>query len=190
MASNGFQPGGQGIPAFPEEDAPQTGADYEEVARFAAFRGNTLRGTRSERDEFEFPVEGLFWSNTTDKTLDRHTAGAWVSIFGLPLDFVNPPVAGGWTTPVSQNILARRSGIAYYTFNGIRSSNAAAGAPVATVPAGYRSTVNIYGQGWGLAGAAPSVQVNYDAATNQVRLGQALVSGLAIAVTLSWPITA
>jgi len=78
VASNGFQPGGQGIPAFPEEDAPQLGADNEEVARFAAFRGNTLRGTTAEMNAFEFPVEGLWWSNTTNGGLYRFTSGAWV----------------------------------------------------------------------------------------------------------------
>lgn len=189
MASNGLQPGYGDAPAFPATDAPATGADLEELARYAQFRGNLLRGTTAEMLGYAHAATDMYWANTTDGLLYKYTVSGWVSIFALPLDFVNPTVASGWATP-SQNFLARRSGLAFFTFNATRTSAASAGAAIATVPAGYRSSVNIYGQAWGLSGAPASIQINYDAASNQVRLGQALANGQAIAGTISWPITA
>lgn len=189
MASNGTQSGFGDAPAFPEEDALQIGGDLEEVARYAQFRGNLLKGTNAEMLAYGHPTLELYWANTTDGFLYKYTTTGWISIFGLPLDFVNPTVGTGWATP-SQNFLARRSGIAFFTFNATRTAAASAGAHIATVPAGYRSTVNVYGQAWGLSGATAAIQINYDAASNQIRLGQALANGQAIAGTISWPITA
>lgn len=190
MASDGIQPGQEDAPAFSSGGALSTGPDMEELARYAKKRGNVLKGTTTAMNEFtEYAQEGVLWSNTTDDNLHRFDGTSWVPLFGLPLDAVNPPVAAGWTTPVSQNALTRRSGVAYYTFNAIRSASASAGAVITTIPAGYRSGLNVYGQAWGLSSATPAVQVSYDAATNQIRLGQALAIGQAVALTLSWPIT-
>lgn len=78
MASNGVQPGGKGAPAFPEGDALASGADLEELARLAVFRGNLLGpGTTAEMNSFGYPVEGMFWSNSQDGELYRRTSGSW-----------------------------------------------------------------------------------------------------------------
>jgi hypothetical protein len=77
MASNGVDPT-TGSPRFPETDAPQTGADYEEVADYAVFRGNTLKGTATEMNDFDYPIEGMLWSNTTDGDVYRYDGSSWV----------------------------------------------------------------------------------------------------------------
>lgn len=77
MASNGIQAGQEDAPAFPEEDALASGADLEEVSRYAKWRGNLLKGTFSAMGAFAAAVEGLFWSDITNKSLMRYDGG-WV----------------------------------------------------------------------------------------------------------------
>lgn len=77
MASNGTQSGFGDAPAFPEEDALQIGGDLEEVARYARMRGNALRGTVAQRDAYSTPEDGLLWSNTTDRALDRYNGSSY-----------------------------------------------------------------------------------------------------------------
>ena len=191
MASNGFQPGGQGIPAFPEEDAPQLGADYEEVARYAAFRGNLLRGTTEEMNTFPHPVEGLWWSNTSSGAagLYRHTSGAWR--FRFPAsdgEYVTPAVGAGWDAP-SLNRLTRAGNFAVLTFNAFRETNGAANATIVTIPVGWRqSAVPVWAFAWGLAGAPNAVQVVYDRAAHVIRSNIPLSAGHSIALTMSWPV--
>lgn len=81
MASNGVDPN-EGYPLFPETDAPQLGADYEEVAAFAAFRGNLPVGTTTERNAWAYAKEGSFWSNTTTDTIDRYDGSGWATFAG------------------------------------------------------------------------------------------------------------
>lgn len=82
MASNGLQPGHEDAAAFPEEDALASGADLEEVARYAKWRGNLIKGTTTQRLAWsdDFPsVAGVFWSDTTNGGLYvSDGAGGWV----------------------------------------------------------------------------------------------------------------
>lgn len=103
MASNGIQAGQEDAPAFPEEDALASGADLEEVSRYAKWRGNLIKGTFSVMSAFSAAVEGLFWSDITNKSLMRYDGG-WVqhgiehlgtSTSGTPLQ---TPIT---TTPVT-----------------------------------------------------------------------------------------
>lgn len=74
MASNGVNPT-TGSPLFPEEDAPAQGADLEEVAAYAAFRGNLLRLTATEMADFDYPEDGLVVLDRTNKSLMRYDGG-------------------------------------------------------------------------------------------------------------------
>lgn len=81
MASDGIQPGQEDAPAFPEEGALASGADLEEVARYAKKRGNLLKGSTTARLEWlaaRPSVAGVFWSDTTDGVLYRSDgSGGW-----------------------------------------------------------------------------------------------------------------
>lgn len=78
MASNGLQPGQEDAPAFPEDDALASGADLEEVARYAKRRGNLFKGTTTEMNA-QTAYDGAFWSNITDDTLYRGNGADWIA---------------------------------------------------------------------------------------------------------------
>lgn len=107
MASNGVDPT-TGFPLFPEEDAPQLGADLEEVAAYAVLRGNALRGTTAERDDFAYPLDGLLWSNTTTDSIDRYDGSGWVRVLRMPstaaVTFTPPNYAASGSSPVTVRI--------------------------------------------------------------------------------------
>lgn len=79
MASNGVN--AIGAPRFPETDAPQTGADLEEIANYAAFRGTRMVGPRAEMLQFAadgFVKDGDAWFNTTDSREYRGKTGVFI----------------------------------------------------------------------------------------------------------------
>lgn len=79
MASNGVN--AIGAPRFPETDAPQTGADLEEITDYAAFRGTRMVGTNAEMLQFAadgFVKDGDAWFNTTDWREYRGKGGVWI----------------------------------------------------------------------------------------------------------------
>ena len=82
MASNGVDPT-YGYPKFPESDAPQLGADLEEVAAYARYRGNRIVETAAARTAFTsagFAYKGLEWFEAdTDKTF-VHDGTNWVDM--------------------------------------------------------------------------------------------------------------
>lgn len=106
MASNGTQPGQEGAPAFPEEDAPALGVDLEEVARYAKDRGNILKGTTTQRNAFADAVEGVLWSNTTTDSIDRYTGSAWVTILGPSVPVAGPGSQTDYGTSETQIVTA------------------------------------------------------------------------------------
>ena len=84
MASNGQQPGYEDAPGYPEEDALASGADLEENARFAVWRGNHLKGTSTQRLAWsaEYPtIAGVYWSDLTNGHLYRSDgSGGWADL--------------------------------------------------------------------------------------------------------------
>lgn len=102
MASDGIQVGQEDAPAFPEEDALQTGADLEEVARYAKHRGNLLKGTFTEMNDYDHPVDGVFWSDVTNKSLMRYDGGfVQHGIEHLATDVSTSPTQGSITTTLT-----------------------------------------------------------------------------------------
>lgn len=144
MASNGTQSGFGDAPAFPEEDALQIGGDLEEVARYARFRGNAIRGTNAERDAYTDVTNGLLWSNTTTGALERYNGTSWQVVWERT-GWSTQTAANDWTANTGSNapqvsrdgvIVTWRGGM----FGGTSSSNAT------TVPTWARPTRDVRGQ--------------------------------------------
>lgn len=98
MASDDIDPT-TGAPVFLETGAPAQGADLTEVADFAVFRGNALKGTATEMADFDYPIEGLLWSDTTNKSLMRYDGGfVQHGVEHLGTDTSDSPTQGSITT--------------------------------------------------------------------------------------------
>lgn len=100
MASNGNQSGYDDAPAFPGGDAPQTGPDLEEVARYAWKRGNLLRGTNAEMNDYDHFDDGVAWADTTNSSLmvDWGSGPVQHGIEHLATDTSTSPTQGSITT--------------------------------------------------------------------------------------------
>ena len=110
MASNGVQSGQEDAPAFPEGDPPATGADYEEVARYAKFRGNSFKGTTAQRTGYAYAAEGHRWYDTTLDQEYLHDGSGWRLWHKLPTAY----------TPVLTNISGSPTITARYSIGGGR----------------------------------------------------------------------
>lgn len=185
MAASSFN-ATTGAPEYADADAPDVAVNPTEVAAFAATVGTRLIGDNAAMIAYGYAREGLLWWDTDNDSEYRHNGTTWQLVYAADSS-VSPTLGSGWT--VSANVLKRRSGIAFLDFNASRSANAAVGAVVVSIPAGYRaSSPNIYAQAWGLAGANNTIQSFYDVGAHQIKINQAVASGQAIALSMCWRI--
>lgn len=114
----------------------------------------------------------------------KYNGTAWEMIY-RPEESTTATPGSGWGTP-THNTLFRRYEWVEFRFNATRTSNLATGGTVATIPAGYRTNVQVWALAWGLSGAGVANQVYYDSASNQVKVNNALSSGQALAIYMLW----
>ena len=142
MASNGVD-ATTGAPRFPESDAPQTGADYEEVADFAATVGTRLIGTTTERNAYAYAREGLCWYDTTLDQEFIYTGSGWVSVWQDTGWVTVSSYSTGWAA-FGGGEAARwrvRNGVLHV--HGRVSGDGSSGATIFNVPAPYRHTLPV-----------------------------------------------
>lgn len=181
MASNGVD--AEGNPLFPEEDALQSGADLEEVARYARVRGNALVGTTSDRNAFGFKIDGLLWSNTTTDALERWNGTGWERVWAPPIVdqgvTLNAGYSGGPLT------VSRVSGMV--TLNGRIQATSGAATVIGSLPIGFRPPserlVQLYD------GTAGSVLCIIQTAGDLVMFGKGALAytDLRMGMAGSWP---
>jgi hypothetical protein len=106
MASNGVDPI-TGAPRFPETDAPAIGADYQEVADFAASVGSQSIGTSAARLAYPYARKGFGWYDTTLDQGFVHDGSNWllsyVPPFSSSVTFVGIYSSSG-ASPVSVRV--------------------------------------------------------------------------------------
>lgn len=114
MASNGTQAGWEGAPAFPSTDAPATGPDLQELARWAVTRGNSLKGTTAQRNSHTSSgraAEGQLWYDTTTKSGYVYTGSGWAYLYSPPenfnLSFIGPNYIPSTSSPPSGRVRNR-----------------------------------------------------------------------------------
>lgn len=135
MASNGVQSGQEGAPAFPSGDAPASGPDLEELARWSVKRGNALKGTTAERTAWAYPVTGQMWYDTTLSALMVYTGSGWGELVGAP-GASNVTLETGWQNQDQTLKVTRRAGIGFLTGRVSRASGTST--KVGTMATGYR----------------------------------------------------
>lgn len=185
MASNGVS--GIGAPRFPETDAPQTGADYEEVADYAAFRGNFMLGTAAEMWAFAaagYARVGNRWYNTTDgydyqytTTWElQHTLKLTIGSFGA--DGNATVLASGLTRDINGFVdlltTTQRTGATTYATHLI----------IGVLPVGFRPPNDWFGRAFTYGSGTPN-DVKITAASGIVELVTASPAGHTVARTVA-----
>lgn len=187
MAVNSYDPT-TGRPIFVDTDAPDIKVDPTEAAKYAADVGNrVVLANLAALDAYTYERAGLSGHALDTGVEYVHDGTGWEPLAYKPASVPNIRT-GTWDT-VSSDEVSRVGRFVTYRFNARRiTGTLAAGGAIANVPVGYRGLKNVWGFAWGLGGAASSLQIYLDAASNQVKINQALTVNQSIALSLTWEI--
>jgi len=167
--------------AIRQDTSPNVASQAERDALFPA----PVQGNRVYRVDLGL-TEGYFETfNASSNPGGRPTPGWQVAYAGERFGVAT--VAGGWKTP-SVNRLILRGGWVSFMFNAFRSTDAVAGNSIGNIPVPFRSSVNVWTQAWGLAGASGTLQTYFDTATGDVKLNQPMKANQSIALYTVWPL--
>lgn len=177
-------------PRYDPNGVPADAADLTEVAAYAALVGNLKVLTSAQRVALTGPDRwvGLYVEETDTGLLWKYTAGGWVMVLPSSGDQTVTPVVQAGFSPPSVNALDSRAGIAFLSFNAVRSAGSAVGQYVVAIPPGFRGDRNVWTHAWGLSGAASAIQCYYDVGVHMIRMQQVLTTGQSIALSMNWPV--
>lgn len=183
--------GAKNQPYFLATGAPAIDVDPGLVSDYAAKVGNHKVGLATDRAALtgKDVWDGLSFTETdTGKTYQYLASWSGWNLIGTRSGSVTITLATGWAAP-SINSFTVQAGWATWSFNGACTSAKAAFAAIATIPSQYAAPATQWITAWGAGGAAPQIQVWFDANTNVVKLGnQPLTVNQSLAFVMSWPL--
>lgn len=184
MASNGTDLT-LGYPKFPETDAPETGADYEEVARFAAIGPTCRPASAAERAALSGPAarEGVLTIDTSTGVIYQRRSGAWLEVHVPDTGWISlGTLNSGWTATVPAQVRVKNGMVSY---SGQLSSTGVGSSPFTTLlpPIARPSLTHAF-----LAvTTAASLRNAYIAPTGYIDLGAGAVAGIILSAIPSHP---
>lgn len=135
--TNGAGP--EGSPQF--NNTPQTVADLNRERDLIVERGNSRKGTASQRTALTV-VNGQSFMDSTDSNLYAGIGGSWVPIAGNPVLGVLGHSSG--VTPGGSEVLRKDfQGVVQGRWSGTYTSALADGSTIGSLPSGFRPAVTI-----------------------------------------------
>lgn len=184
MASNGIDPT-LGYPKFPDTDAPDIGADSEEVGAFAA-RGPTCRpASAAERAALTGPAarEGVLTIDTSTGVIYQRRSGAWLEVHLPDTGWISlGALSAGWTETIPAKY--RVKGGAVYFSGRLSSTGAGSGPFTGLLPVGARPASN---HDFLAMTTVASLRNAYVAPTGYMDLGAGAVAGIILSAIPPYP---
>jgi hypothetical protein len=128
------------------------------------------------------------WLNTSPRVWNVYRS--WLGKVSTPAETGSATLTTMITfTSVPTLTLHKTGGVAIFRFNGTKGTGTtAANTNLVAIPAGFRSSWNVWGHAW-VVGSTTPLQVYYDAGSDTIKSTATIAGGASIAMTLIWNVT-